>query len=93
MTPRQFADLLDRQERATEEREFLFAQIVQYVVNFSMGRPETPVRAADFMPSEWRKGSFATSQKPKRIRTSRKQRESHADFWRGLCSVKVPHVN
>jgi hypothetical protein len=55
LTPRQLDALVKRHERATQEREFLFAQMTSCIVNFSMVRPQEPVSAADFMPSEWAK--------------------------------------
>jgi hypothetical protein len=53
LTPRQLDGLAKRHQRATEEREFLFAQLASCVVNFSMCHPKDPVKASDFMPSEW----------------------------------------
>jgi hypothetical protein len=64
LTPRQLDALVKRHERATQEREFLFAQMTSCIVNFSMARPKEPASAADFMPSEWTKKRRSPSSDP-----------------------------
>ena len=55
LTPRQLDALIKRRERETQDREFLFAQLTAYTINFSMARPKAPVKISDLMPSEWAK--------------------------------------
>lgn len=63
LTPRQLDALIQRHERQTQGREFLFAQLCSCIVNFSMTAPEKRVKPADFMPSQW---AHQAAKKPKR---------------------------
>jgi hypothetical protein len=72
-----FNALLERHDRATREREFLFGQLTSCVVNYAMAHPKKPVTAADYMPSEWRR-------KKPRKRTTKDERQAVADQVREL---------
>jgi hypothetical protein len=64
LTPRQLDALIRRHERASKEREFLFAQLTQSVVNFSPVHPKEPAKLQAFMPSEWVKPTAAVLADP-----------------------------
>jgi hypothetical protein len=83
MTPRQLDALIKREERKERDNEFMLGQLTAVVGNFSMSRPKDPLKATDFMPSEWAKNTPPI--KPKR--TTAKQRKEVADTCRFYLSA------
>ena len=51
LTPRQFDNLMARKKSETRSNEFMIAQLTAICANFSMCRPEKPVKVRDLMPS------------------------------------------
>ena len=53
LTPRQFAILRKFHGYEVRHRELLNGLVCSTTANYSMGAPEKPLKAADFMPSQW----------------------------------------
>lgn len=87
MTPRLFAEMAKHERARQRELHTLTALLRMDVINFSMGRPKTPVKLEDLLPAQ---KEARGPEKPKRRTAKRRAlvadriREAMAAFPGGL---------
>jgi DNA-binding transcriptional regulator PaaX len=70
-----------------EHDELMMGQLIAYTINFSMGRPEKPVKPYDFMPSQWAANKAKAKTKQQKRTITKKRRTAIADVFRAWAGA------